>query len=400
MDSKLIETWKDKGLITEDQAVLMIEDLRNYRKEQGSQRLIVGLSTLGAIVLGLGVILFVASNWQYFGAEAKVLMLSTFAFVSLLVGYYLQFGSKSFPKVGSAIILLASFIYCATIFLVAQIYHVNAYNHQLILLCLMGILPLAYILKSKVFGLFLMIGFYIWLGFFAFRSLNIDRHGDAFVGLPVLFVVSSVLLYYVGGFHFVRKSLAKLGMVYRYVAINVGMLFLLVLTFGEISGKIDRLGLELISNSIKLAYSQLSLTVIIVAVVSVLIGIVYAVLNPLRSRELMIEMLVTMGLLMVCVVFLILPRESDLFTYIFNLLMILIMLGFFVLGYIKHDMALVNSSILYISIYLMVRYVDFFWQALDKSLFFIIGGAILVGGGMFLERQRRFIKLQFNYKNE
>ena len=44
----------------------------------------------------------------------------------------------------------------------------------------------------------------------------------------------------------------------------------------------------------------------------------------------------------------------------------------------------------------LVRYFDFFWQLLPRSLFFLVGGLILVFGGMALEKKRRELRTQFS----
>jgi len=39
-----------------------------------------------------------------------------------------------------------------------------------------------------------------------------------------------------------------------------------------------------------------------------------------------------------------------------------------------------------------VKYFDWFWSLLPRSLFFIVGGLVLVLGGIALEKKRRQIK--------
>ncbi len=40
-------------------------------------------------------------------------------------------------------------------------------------------------------------------------------------------------------------------------------------------------------------------------------------------------------------------------------------------------------------VHTFTRYVDIFFTAMDKSLFFMLGGVLLLGGGWLLERNRR-----------
>lgn len=392
MDKQLIDQWVEQGTITRKQADVMVADLAAKKKERSSLNLITGISTVGSIVLGLGVILFVASNWQYFNANTKIFLLCLGTFSSLWGGYYLVYINKNYPRVGAAILLLSTFMYCATIFLIAQIYHINANNHQLILLCLLGISPFVYFLKSTAFAQLFMVGFYIWLSFFAFRSFDFSSSSEAFIGLPILFLCTSVFIFFVGGFHYLVPNWEKIARVFRLSSIQFGMLVLLLLTFSLFSGNMDTYNIR---QSTLVAYSQLTVTTIVVAVLSLFLGILYATKNPSHSDTVTWETLVTLGAVFISVTFLLLPRTTDLFIYVFNLICIAIALSIFIVGYKREDMALINSGILYISLYVLARYFDFFWDVFDRSIFFIIGGAILVGGGLFLERQRRRLKDQF-----
>ena len=44
------------------------------------------------------------------------------------------------------------------------------------------------------------------------------------------------------------------------------------------------------------------------------------------------------------------------------------------------------------AVYIIAKYFDFFWDLLARSVFFMVGGIILVIGGIILERKRRELK--------
>jgi uncharacterized membrane protein len=44
----------------------------------------------------------------------------------------------------------------------------------------------------------------------------------------------------------------------------------------------------------------------------------------------------------------------------------------------------------------IARYFDLFWKLLPRSLFFILGGLLLLFGGVLLERKRRKILSSFD----
>jgi uncharacterized membrane protein len=56
----------------------------------------------------------------------------------------------------------------------------------------------------------------------------------------------------------------------------------------------------------------------------------------------------------------------------------------------------INIGLLFFVLDVIARYFDVFWKLLPRSLFFIIGGLILLSGGVFLEKKRRKVLASFN----
>jgi len=80
---------------------------------------------------------------------------------------------------------------------------------------------------------------------------------------------------------------------------------------------------------------------------------------------------------------------------LFNLILALLILTLLFIGYQREDMRLVNIGMAYLSILVIVRYFDFFWELLPRSIFFTVGGLILILGSIALERKRRQLKQKF-----
>jgi uncharacterized membrane protein len=64
VDRALIDKWLEDGTIAGEQAEKMLADIARFKEERKSNRMVGALSTLGAVFLGVGVILLVASNWK------------------------------------------------------------------------------------------------------------------------------------------------------------------------------------------------------------------------------------------------------------------------------------------------------------------------------------------------
>jgi uncharacterized membrane protein len=81
---------------------------------------------------------------------------------------------------------------------------------------------------------------------------------------------------------------------------------------------------------------------------------------------------------------------------LFNILFALEIFGLIILGFIRRYPTYVNIGLLFFALDVVARYFDFFWELLPRSLFFILGGLLLLFGGIILERKRRKILASFN----
>ena len=77
-----------------------------------------------------------------------------------------------------------------------------------------------------------------------------------------------------------------------------------------------------------------------------------------------------------------------------NLFFAVMVLALIYVGYKARETFYVNLGILWLIIFITVKYFDFFWHLLPRSLFFISGGAVLVGTSLFLEHKRRCINIK------
>ena len=74
---------------------------------------------------------------------------------------------------------------------------------------------------------------------------------------------------------------------------------------------------------------------------------------------------------------------------IFNIILFLEILGAITIGYFSRGIYLVNLGIVFFAIHVLTLYFSTFWRLLPRSLFFMLGGLLLLLGGVFLERKRR-----------
>ncbi len=390
VEDSQIKKWFSEGLITQQQAQTMQADVVAHRKERSSDKLIVVISTIGAILLGVGAVLFVASNWQVLSSLTKVFLMTGATFGVSYLGYLFAYDRGNLPKVGAALLFLGALLFGATIFLVAQIYHVQANSHFLVLLWLAGILPLVYVLASVPIAALSVLLLFIWIALFLFG----DRGwaSNDWIALPVLYLVSGVLLFEAGGLHYQWEKLQTVARTYRIGALKVGMLSLFLLTFRFFSGHYEYWN-PVAGDQIS---PQIRTGIALVAAVAVLLAVGNLLRNPSKSETWRIEGGISLGLVGLALLFFFFPSATNIYVLIFNLTLAGCIGVLIAIGYQREDIRIVNMGMSYLSLLVVVRYFDFFWSLLSRSTFFMVGGAVLVLGGIALEQKRRQLKARFS----
>jgi len=116
--------WRAEGLVDERVERLLVGRYRLEERDPNFATAAVFL--LGALLVGGGVISFVAWNWADIGDGLKLLVIGGAMVAAHLVGYRTWRVTKTWPRLGHALVVLGTLIYGADIGLVAQIYHVHA----------------------------------------------------------------------------------------------------------------------------------------------------------------------------------------------------------------------------------------------------------------------------------
>jgi len=392
INEKQIQEWLKSGTITQKQAQKILADVNQKSKEESSNKFIVAISTIGSILLGIGAILFVASNWREISDVIKILLLLGSTFGSYYLGYLFKYDKKNLPKVGALLLFLGALLFGASIFLIAQMYNVNTNAHSLILIWLIGIMPLIYAFKSEPIAALFSILFFVWIGLFIFRNSFFDE-STVFL-LPIIYLSAGMLLFAMGGLHHFKPQLFKIARIFRIAGIEIAMLSFFLLTFKLFSGYIDNYWFRNFRMLGDIS-PQLMYGIILFSTLSILGLIVNLFFSPHKSKINIFENSVALGLLGFTLLFFFFPIETNIYTVIYNLLFAGLVIFLIFVGYKKNDIKIVNIGIFWLSALVLARYFDFFWDLIDRSLFFIAGGLILVLGGIAMERKRRQLKEDF-----
>lgn len=154
----------DAGIISRDSA----EKIRDFYKKEypdaGNSRLFAVFGIIGAILVGLGIILIIAHNWDELSRTTK----SFFAFLPLLTGQAFCFyalikkpGSAAWKESASVFLFFAV---GTSISLVGQVYNIPGDFTSFILTWMALCVPLVYIMRSSLASVLYIVGItgYAW----------------------------------------------------------------------------------------------------------------------------------------------------------------------------------------------------------------------------------------------
>ena len=390
MYEKLIQKWLSEGTINKEQANVMLADIKNEKKSISSGKLITSISVIGAVLLGLGAITLMASNWQTMSSIVKVLILVGSTFTAYISGYILKYEKKTLPKVGSALLFLGGLLIGASLFLIAQIYHINANIHVLILIWIMANLPLVYAFHSMEIAGLVAVLFFIWIPSFIYQNIIASQALSNIAAFPILYLVSAIFLFGLGGLHYINNSLSKVARIYRLIALSVILTSLFLLTFNTFSGSYTHRygGSYSVVNYLRELTPSFKTWVTLTGIAGFIMAIANYGMELSEKRVNLLEIvfssvLIACGLLLTHV-----PSNTNIYMYLFNLSFIGLVGSVVYFGFEREDAQLTDMGLRCAGVFILAKYFDFFWDLMPRSIFFIIGGLILVYGGIYLERVR------------
>jgi len=311
--------------------------LNTYEIKTGSN-FIQTVLTIGALLLGIGVLSFVASNWMYFHKGIKF-----FLIIFGIIGFQ-QAGLRleaTYPKTARSLHYIGLLIFGAGIFLVEQMFNLSINFNTSFLLWALGTILIGYYSKDVIILLFTTLLLFIYIN----GSMFLDETAYPFAVLIFL----PVLYWMLKEFRFPKRFTFSL----NALAINTIILLLF----------------EFVPKIISAYEEQIVLSILFV------LGLALAYL-PVPEQVQKITHLQGHLLHGITALFL---------TYHYSII--------FAIAYLIFLLYLVNKgsliSIAIICALILRYYIDFSFGFLPKSLVFIIAGIILIGFGFFFEHQRK-----------
>ncbi|HYC84205.1 MAG TPA: DUF2157 domain-containing protein [Chryseosolibacter sp.] len=147
----------DAGVINEDTA----ENIRQYynqKSDSSSQRLVMVFSILGALLVGLGIILIIAHNWDDLSKGAKIVCALAPMIISqslCAVALVRHSGSRTWREASSTSLI---FSIAAAIAIVSQVYHMHGDLSRFLIVWMVLSIPVIYVMHSRMASLLVICG--------------------------------------------------------------------------------------------------------------------------------------------------------------------------------------------------------------------------------------------------
>ena len=424
--------WKDDGIIDDSQAkAIMLRYSKGRENEEllRGGRLVTLLAVMGALLLGVGVILFFAANWQVMPKWLKVGIVLGSILVAYGTGYWLAFEKANYPRVGRAVIFLGTVLYGSGIWLIAQIFHINAHYPNGVLFWVLGIIPvviicrslsvlieasllltlwtvleqtgfqttnllylplfflilwISYNMKSRVAAGLALLGMTVWMAIAGVLSL---KETESFIFALLLTSLLGLLYYISGNLHSLKENLAYMKLPYQFTGLAVFFVSLFLLSFRFL---VNVSGISFISG---LGFPRFFIIALSVLIALTAASGIYILKRSGYGRESVKETVVGFlgAFILTVTVFLAGIVGTAGFTAMVNILLFAAIMAVVLIGYSNREPVMINIGIVFFVLDVIARYFDFFWDMLPKSLFFMAGGLLLLVGGTLLERNRRKI---------
>lgn len=153
--------WERDGLLTADAARTLRERHVVDESQPGLAQIVMG--SLGALLIGTGLIAVIGYNWDDFSRPVRLL----FAFLPLLATQIVSFrvlqrGDAAAAWVRETAALLQALATGACIALVSQIYNLGGEWPEFLFWWMLLSLPLVWVLRSHAVAIFYLVGIAVW----------------------------------------------------------------------------------------------------------------------------------------------------------------------------------------------------------------------------------------------
>lgn len=170
------------------------------------------LTLIGGILIGLGILSFVASNWSELTKGTKFTIFLTMFIGFYLSGYVLE---KKKPSLSKAFFYMGAFTFGAEIFYIGQMFHLGMNVEDAFLLWGIGLLPLVFYLRDNLLKATSLVFIYLYI---EIKFLLAD--GGAIEYVPIL-IIPALFAF---GYYFMQNNryllIANFILLYQFIELR------------------------------------------------------------------------------------------------------------------------------------------------------------------------------------
>lgn len=152
----------DEILSEEQSAAISAKYRLDSLAAESTSALLMAVYLIGAALIGIGVISFVAAHWETISRPAKLCLLMTAMLAAHGTGFYLWRVSGAYPRLGHSLVVLGTLIFGANIGLFAQIFHISGQWNGMFLPWAIGAIVVAYAAPSVPNAVIAVVTSFIW----------------------------------------------------------------------------------------------------------------------------------------------------------------------------------------------------------------------------------------------
>ena len=409
--------WQQEGWVSTTGAQAILDDLE---ARPGTFGWAPSLALIGALLLGVGIITWFAAHWS----EISKLMKLVLIFLALAASHVtcgLCLTRVALPKLANAMAFLSVLLFGAAIMLIGQIYHIDAHFPDGIALWATGGLLTAWLLTSQPAMIASIALAAVWTCYeqFDYQAMNwpllgylslcatlllrqdwsiaargwgillmlwmVGWHAQPWIGLvwdshAHIRLFALQVLGIAGGWALTQASKHPFARVVRTDFLLAALIGSFAFTFPDF--RLPKEGAVIAS------------TPWLAALTGTLAFYAVGILRLVRGSELPIErrrigIALAVGVAVLLATEVILVRSNSLPALLWNGVFLGVLYWIGDLGIRQGDRVMVNRAFTGFSIWMLARYFDMFWSLLDRALFFMAGGVLLLAGGAWIESRRR-----------
>jgi uncharacterized membrane protein len=354
-------------------------------------RLAHTLGILGGLVAGFGVILFFAANWSEIPRPLRVALLLAGVVAFFAAGFVLREVRGTHPEIGHAFIFLGTVLFGASVFLVGQMYHVQAHDPLGFLLWAGGALVMAALVRSGPIAALGLISFFAWL---VHELVDASAGFDEFVVLPAFAALYGIALYGFGTGAARWLDPIRFARPMRLLGYAFLVAGLLPMTFRD-AHEFANAERALDINRIAVMLAGLAAAAVIGA----------CALTILRRRDRITaigESVVLLGAAVLMLVAVLAPEVTEqaflegrdqpdratLYPILFNVALAVVAFGAVVAGLLADEAWLANAGAITVGIDVLARFFAPEWSMLERGVVLMLVGAAVLALAAAFERTR------------